>query len=129
LLEARFPCYFLVNFISLHFSLQVPKFPFARKFPCKWKHCTWHLAKLGGGAAPPPGYYAPGLALVYNYKLKRTKTTQNSILLKSIIFLYNIFLYMVGIQIEIKTFLLFLKACSIVSHHLHLYYPGSCMVG
>jgi hypothetical protein len=41
LLEARFHCYFLVNFNSLHFSLQVPKFPFARKFPCKWKH--WKL--------------------------------------------------------------------------------------
>jgi hypothetical protein len=41
LLEARFPGYFLVNFISLHFSLQVPKFPFARKCPCKWKH--WYI--------------------------------------------------------------------------------------
>jgi hypothetical protein len=42
LLEAKFPCYFLANFISLHFSLQVPKFPFAGKFPCKWKHWKGH---------------------------------------------------------------------------------------
>ena len=37
--DNKIPCHFLVNFISLHISLQRPKFPFARKFPCKWKHC------------------------------------------------------------------------------------------
>lgn len=38
-----FPCNFLVFFNSLHFSLQMAKIPFARRNPCKWKHCLSHL--------------------------------------------------------------------------------------
>ena len=35
-----FPCHFLINLISLHFSLKRIRFPFARKFLYKWKHCS-----------------------------------------------------------------------------------------